>query len=763
MVNQNLYFRLIFVPIVIILLTIVSITSYNITELERLKQQSIETMTENYIEQNKKIVYDKVHQTILDIDYQREENLKLLKTDIKEKVDFLIGTLNHNYEYNKNKKSTKELKSELLNLIKSQNIKGSNNYIFVHDIKSETVLVHNIKEFVGESLKDKKDINGIATFQSKVDILKTQNSAYQKLFFEKPNEPNKQFEKIVYFEKFEPFNWIVGTGKYLDENDKKIKKNIVKKLNAIQINSKNYLFISRIDNFDGGDEFSTMLVTPNKREIIGKKISDNEQDIKGKQYRKEYLEAIKKDNEAYVEYWYKKLDSNEIGKKLSYFYLYKPWNWVISAGFYFEYLEKEIAVNEKIIAQNIERKFENVIYVSLISLTVSILLFFTFAKNITNQLRKHINQIAEQKTTFSSLFENTTDGILLFKEGAFYKCNSAIVDMFQFSSKEECIDKTFGDLSPVKQYDNKDSLVLSEKNIFKCMDKGSSHFEWSFFKKDGEKFYTDVTMSKIILDDGDIIHVLVKDISKRKKLEVESLQKDSILIQQSKMASMGEMIGNIAHQWRQPLNALGLTVQKIKMYYEEDMLSQEELDKAVDKSKVLINKMSTTIDDFRNFFKIDKIKQKFNIKDAITDSLNLVDASLKNNNILIDIDKIDKDIDILGYKNEFEQVLLNVINNAKDALVENKIQNPKITIESFVKEQYIYIEILDNAGGISNKIIENIFDPYFTTKEQGKGTGIGLYMSKMIIQNNMNGNITVENKLGGASFSIKLNQEKING
>ncbi len=263
-------------------------------------------MTKNFIEQNKQMVYDKVHQTVLDIDYHREQNLNLSKSDMKEKVDLLINALNNNYKYNKNRKTTKELKQELLHLINSQNIENSNNYIFVLDIQNGNVLVHNIKEFIGVSLRDKKDINEISTFQSKVDILKTKDSAFQRLFFEKPNEPNKQFEKIVYFKKFKPYNWIIGTGRYLDENDKKIKDNFIKKLNTIQTDLQNYLFISRIDNFAGGDEFSTMLVMPNKKELIGKKISDKQQDIKGKYYRKEYFEALKKNNETYVEYWYKK-------------------------------------------------------------------------------------------------------------------------------------------------------------------------------------------------------------------------------------------------------------------------------------------------------------------------------------------------------------------------------------------------------------------------------------------------------------------------
>ena len=250
-----------------------------------------------------------------------------------------------------------------------------------------------------------------------------------------------------------------------------------------------------------------------------------------------------------------------------------------------------------------------------------------------------------------------------------------------------------------------------------------------------------------------------RNLKQRVEKDIEIIRKkDSILIQQSRQAAMGEMIGNIAHQWRQPLNALGLTVQKIKMLYDEDMLTNENLSKSVDKSNMLINKMSTTIDDFRNFFKTDKLKKEFNIKKAIYEVLNLLDGSLKNKNIIIDTSNIDENIMLLGYKNELEQVLLNIINNAKDALVEYNIKNPKIDIEVSEEKGNINIKIYDNAGGIPKDIISKIFEPYFTTKEQGKGTGIGLYMSKMIIENNMDGELSVENSEDGVVFTIQLNK-----
>ena len=275
----------------------------------------------------------------------------------------------------------------------------------------------------------------------------------------------------------------------------------------------------------------------------------------------------------------------------------------------------------------------------------------------------------------------------------------------------------------------------------------------------------DYKKSNIIIFIGFMLlfYFIYKNLNHKKELEIEVKkqvqdirEKENLLIQQSKIAAMGEMLGNIAHQWRQPLNAVGLGIQKIKIYHEEGKLTDDNLDKTVKKSIILIKKMSTTIDDFRNFYKTDKIKKEFSVKDAVNETLSLIEASLKNSNIQIDILNINKCKNIIGYKNELEQVLLNIINNAKDALIENKTINPKITIEIVSKDDYININIYDNAGGIPHDICEKIFDPYFTTKDQGKGTGIGLYMSKIIINNSMNGELNVHNYKDGACFTIKL-------
>ncbi len=248
------------------------------------------------------------------------------------------------------------------------------------------------------------------------------------------------------------------------------------------------------------------------------------------------------------------------------------------------------------------------------------------------------------------------------------------------------------------------------------------------------------------------------------RIQVErkkSRKNEQLLIQQSRQAAMGEMIGNIAHQWRQPLNSLGLVLQNIYFTYQMDDLNDEFMQKSVDKGKMLTSSMSKTIDDFRDFFKPNKLKEKFYISDIIHSSIELIDASYKNYNITLETN-LDQDAIIHGYPGEFSQVILNILSNAKDALIDNKEENRIISISTHKNDDDVIIEIKDNAGGIPQEIITKIFDPYFTTKEEGKGTGIGLYMTKTIIENNMAGKISVENLSEGACFSITLQREKEN-
>ncbi|NTV09697.1 MAG: PAS domain S-box protein [Zoogloea sp.] len=230
-------------------------------------------------------------------------------------------------------------------------------------------------------------------------------------------------------------------------------------------------------------------------------------------------------------------------------------------------------------------------------------------------------------------------------------------------------------------------------------------------------------------------------------------EKDMVLIQQSRLAAMGEMIGNIAHQWRQPLNALGLVLTNIKDAYEFHELTESYLDQTIGHGERLIQKMSTTINDFRNFFLPDKELKAFSAVEQIHEALSLVEASFRNNNIAISL-TADQDLLLLGFPNEYSQVLLNVLGNAKDAIGASGQAHGQVHITLSRSGDEACVAVRDNGGGIRDDILDKIFEPYFSTKKMG--TGIGLYMSKMIIERNMNGSVSVRNVEGGAEFYIRI-------
>ena len=262
-------------------------------------------------------------------------------------------------------------------------------------------------------------------------------------------------------------------------------------------------------------------------------------------------------------------------------------------------------------------------------------------------------------------------------------------------------------------------------------------------KKDIEKKVQERTQELKELNEN--LEEIVKTKTDENIKQLETLQ------QQNKLASMGEMIGAIAHQWRQPLNELGIAIQNLKYDYEDGLITKEYLDEFIASTKKVIKFMSDTIDDFRNFYRVDKTKEIFNVKSAIERTLSIQKAQLINNHIEVEL--LGEAFEINGYKNEFQQVILNLINNAKDVLLEKKVKNAKITIE--LKDRTIFVR--DNGGGIAENIITRIFEPYFTTKEQGKGTGMGLYMSKMIIEENLKAKLDVSNTQDGAEFRINFN------
>lgn len=339
-----------------------------------------------------------------------------------------------------------------------------------------------------------------------------------------------------------------------------------------------------------------------------------------------------------------------------------------------------------------------------------------------------------QKKTYKSTVKN------LAKDGSTFYVNTTVFPILdEWGDIEEFI---------AIRYDVTESIRLNEALILK--------------EKELEQL--NITLEERVNHQTKELLALNQTLEERIKEEVEkNREKDRFLFQQSRLASMGEMIANIAHQWRQPLSELNITLYKMnKLYNRISMEKDIVFEDSYAHAKKIISKMSETIEDFRNFFNPNRQSELFLLSHVANEAVDIMRGSIEKNAIDIKI-KIKHDAKIKGYFNEFSQVLINLMNNSNDAFSCNKIKNKLISIEidtSF--NGNAIIKVCDNAGGIDEHILEKIFEPYFTTKHASIGTGLGLYMSEMIIKNSMMGTISATNVDDGVCFMITIpidNQE----
>jgi len=259
--------------------------------------------------------------------------------------------------------------------------------------------------------------------------------------------------------------------------------------------------------------------------------------------------------------------------------------------------------------------------------------------------------------------------------------------------------------------------------------------------------------------------LISKDINYNNKLEdevkkqlLELREKDKLIIAQSKLAAVGETLSHIAHQWKQPLSQINSVLVNIEANFEKKSLTKDILNEHLNEIEQLTFYMADTIETFNKYLQPNDKKETFSIKEAFNDSFKLVENLLESKEIKCFID-IDENLNAQGIQKEFVQALLVILNNAKDVLVEKDISEKRIYISIYEREGKSIVEIMDNAGGISDEYFDKIFDPYFTTKPHSQGTGHGLCMAKLIIEKTMHGKLLASNEKNGAMFSIILESE----
>ncbi|MCK5111214.1 MAG: cache domain-containing protein [Arcobacteraceae bacterium] len=522
----------------------------------------------------------------------------------------------------------------------------------------------------------------------------------------------------------------------------------------------------------------------------------------GKWVIKDHIANAKKGGGHFYNYKWKTTKDSAYQTKISYSFGVQDWRWFVGTGEYMSKEEKEIAQKKEQIINDTNQLIYIIMFSAIVLILIaSTILYFLIRKVITKplnnlkcelsnffsflqnkeedisssyvyandeigQMSKEINdniqvsiklhnelkdsehkakilndtleekvknrtlELKEQKETFEAIYNGSKDAIaILDMKSNFLAVNPAYLEMTGFSENELL------STSCLRLTHNKD-VEASKKAIEEVLRVGFiKNFEKECIIKGNKSILTNMSMS--LLKNPNRILISVRDIT-------EQRYKDKLLYEQSKMASMGEMIGNIAHQWRQPLSVISTAATGMKMQKEFNMLT----DKSFNETCKAINKnaqyLSKTIDDFSDFIKGDRNKTIFSLEDNVDSFLHLVEGSIKSYHIKIILD-LEEDIKIDGYENELTQCLINIFNNAKDILNEKEVKDKLIFITTSIHDGNAIIKIKDNASGIPNDILPKIFEPYFTTKHKSQGTGLGLHMTYNLIVDGMGGNIEANN------------------
>ncbi len=742
-IDENRLLKIIkFTPsIFILIITIVytsTLTVKHKNDLENEKRDIESKFIENEKRDAKSLV-NTLHQSINNRKNSEDKNLKY---ELKNEVTNAYIVAYRIFNKYKNLKSKEEITNMIKNSLRDLRYLKGRAYHFVYTQNGISILDAKFPEVEGSNIWNHKDSKGLYLIQETSKIVESKIETYFN-WYEIKNENKKiEYKKLGFFKKFEPYNWIIASSEYLVDFENIIKQEVLTNIKSLKYKDKEHVFVLE----ENGEILSNKYLA-----LSGKSIYQQEET----KHLKELSEKNKKEleNGIFISH-----DSNKY-KKISYLKLVKDWNWIIGISFNIKDIESVIKEKQNILEKKYNAYLMNSFFISgililillAISVFVSMYIEKIFYKYKTQLEKKQKTLIRAQRTaqigdwnldvkTMKAYFSKETLNIL------------GLSTLHENKNGYKFLKKLISE-------ENWQELDLAIKNAMKNEDKISCLFK---IKRGLDKEIAWIDIKGKFNSTDKNIYGTIQDITDRKKIEIEKEEKETLLYRQSKMAAMGEMISNIAHQWRQPLSAISTASTGTKIQKEMGSLSDKELFQALDGINNSAQYLSQTIEDFRLFFSPSENKiSEFKISNTLKKTLNLISAQFAAKDI--EIIKNIEEMEILSLENELIQVLVNLLNNSRDALLNIKGRR-LIFIDISNVNNSLLIEIYDNGKGIQEDIIDRIFEPYFTTKHQSQGTGIGLYMTQEIITKLLNGTIEVKNstftyeniEYKGGKFSIKL-------
>ena len=751
-----------YTPFLIVLFTCLLMVTLMYQEKNRdLKKERL-FIEQQYIQSEKERIEQTINTIHNYIKSEEEKTISKLHITLKKKVDIVHKIATNLYNKNKNTLSKKEIINLIKNVVETLRYDNGNGYFSIHTAKGINILQPVFREFEGTNILNKKDASGNYSVQQGIEIANTKGEGFLTWYSRKPDDKLKQFKKVGIVKKFKPYDLIITTGIFIDDYEKNLQNEVLHYLKIMRSKNKGFPFII---NYDG----DVILHLSDK--ILNHNIFKEKEFSQVTDFYRGYISNKNNQDGKYIIV----KPTVSLGKdtkelKITYVKKFDNWKWVIGTNFKLSEANKIIEQRKIKLLKKYNTYIDNILlYGSIVTITL-LFLSILIAKVVENKFleykRNHEeftareleskDKLLHKQEEFNNFFGLSINlQVIISIEGKIIQINNAAKDMIGYEQKE-LLNTSIIDLIHPDDVDRtvEAMIKLSDGKIL-------YYFENRLIHKDGS--YIHLAWSATTDKEHNIIYSTAQNTTESKLLQAEKEEKEKLLYQQSKMAAMGEMLGNIAHQWRQPLSLITTSTTGSKIKKEMDCLPDAEFYSSMDTINDAAQYLSQTIDDFRGFFNPKNNLMKIsNTTHIIEKTFKLLNSQFIANNIVIIKDI--KDCEFKTIENELIQVLINILNNARDILITKEKTKRLIFIKIYKKDEILYIEILDNAGGIEKDIISRVFEPYFTTKGKEQGTGIGLYMSYDIVQNHLNGTLTVSNEeymyqdiqYKGAKFTIEL-------
>jgi PAS domain S-box-containing protein len=775
-----------------------------------------ETMRTHYIEDQRKLITYEVNSVVRVIDYEIEKLLQDTHAKVKDRVYKAYSIAQNIYNQYAGTKPASEVQKLIIDALRPIRFDQGSGYYFINDFNGISKLIADRPGLEGTSLIDTRDIRGNYVIRNAIKIAKNQGEGINHYYWTKPGQGKREFEKISFVKRFEPFNWYMGTGVYLDRVESRMQTIISQYVNTNRFgaNGQGYVFINELLDINGGKSFARVYANPNRPNDTGKLISDDFQDAKGKMFRREFLNGLREKGECYVDYWYHKIGYPKPSPKTSFFKLAGNGRFIVAAGVYLDDIEDEINRMHAVLKTQRQRSLFIISSIFIAAILITILLFNFLSKRLKSdfdlfvdffnraaedsesidrdrvrfgeldQLAGFANQmltkkrkieealhkehvqlehwISEQERTESELreseekyrilVENANDAIYINQEGMLKFCNPVTEKLTGYSKQELSVKP----LEEIIHPDDHDAVMAQHEAWMAGKHPSIVYQPFRIVRKDDRPVWVQASVVRVGWEDKPATLNFLCDITEQKELEKK-------LIQSQKLEAIGTLAGGIAHDFNNILSGL-LGYTELALYDVEDMpATKKKLGQVMQAGERAANLVKQILS-FSRSSKIERVPVSPLI--ITKEVIKLIRATIPAN---IDIKpSLASDSCVLADATQIHQILMNLCTNAAYAMKESggvlsvSLEDVNLSKKDLFHHfgvapgDFLKISIEDTGTGMAKDVQEKVFDPFFTTKGPGEGTGMGL-ASVHGITSDLGGFVSLYSEPGqGTSMNIFL-------